>query len=155
MNASNVVLEGNDNTIDGVDNDATSIGVNVTASTTLSNVTVRNLTVQNWGQGVEYEDAVDGEISDVVATGNNAGVRLDTATGNDVTANNLSGNNFSGIDLRASSNSNNVTNNEVSGNFYGILIVLGSNNNLVRNSGEQQRRGRYTHRRRHGQRTDI
>ena len=136
INASDVVLEGNDHSIDGLDDDATSIGVNVTGSTTLNNVTVRNLTVANWGQGVEYEDAVDGEITDIVATGNNDGVRLDdSSNGNDVTANNLSGNNNRGMSLRTSSNSNSITDNEVSGNgAFGINLIQASNNNLTGNT---------------------
>ena len=116
VTASDVVLEGNGNTIDGV-GDPNSIGVNVTDSTTLTNVTVRNLTVTNWDNGILYDDADDGKVANVNASANsNQGIRLFSSSNNDVTSNTATGNTNQGIEIVLSSDNNNVTSNTVTGN---------------------------------------
>ena len=133
INASDVVLEGNDNTIDGLDQDSGSIGVSVTDSATLTNVTVRNLTVTNWEDGVSYDDADDGKVTNVNASANsNQGIRLFLSSNNDVTSNTAIGNTNQGIELVFSSDNNSVTSNTVTGNGRdGIRLFSSSDNNNV------------------------
>jgi len=132
ITASDVVLEGNGNSIDGVDQDGSSFGIDVFSQT---NVTVRNLTVTNWETGVQYDDVDDGNIIDVNAITNDfEGIALLSSDNNDVTANNVTGTNFDGIFLDSSSNNNNVTNNDANGNGRdGIRLDSSNGNNVTEN----------------------
>ena len=67
VTASNVILEGNGNTINGVDNDTDSVGIDVSGSGTLTNVTVRNVNLAGWGDQFGRGAAI--EVSDTDASG--------------------------------------------------------------------------------------
>ena len=76
--SSNVVIEGNGHTLDGTDK-ANSIGVSVHSSSgALSGVTIRNLIVTDWQDGIKYENA-KGRVELVTARSNTAnGIMLNT-----------------------------------------------------------------------------
>lgn len=76
IRSSDVTFDGNGHTIDGVDADGT---VGVFANGTdeaLENVSVRNLAVTDWSDGVRFEDATGGYVEDVVAERNGDGFHL-------------------------------------------------------------------------------
>lgn len=52
------------------------VGVAANGTTSLSNVTVRNLTVTRFAFGVYYDDVTDGSVSDVTATDNGDGLGM-------------------------------------------------------------------------------
>ena len=68
IRCSDVVIDGGGHLVDGVDT-AKSAGVQVHGSTPLSGVTVRNLRVTDWAQGIYYWDA-RGRIEGVTASSN-------------------------------------------------------------------------------------
>ncbi|MFB6138396.1 MAG: right-handed parallel beta-helix repeat-containing protein [Halobacteriaceae archaeon] len=75
VSASDVVLDGAGHVVDGVGS-GTSMGVRVSAAVDLTNVTVRNLTVAEWGSGVYTNRAPNTTIASVTASGNDVGVKL-------------------------------------------------------------------------------
>lgn len=127
---SDVTLDGQGHTIDGVNNDG--VGVAVTSSTTsLTNITVRNVTVTNWSEGVLYDDVTDGRVTNVNATSNENGIKISLGGSNTVFQNEVGGNDF-GIVL-SSTSGNDVADNILSGNTQGIVLVGSSNNIVTRN----------------------
>ena len=60
IRSSDVLIRGGGHTLNGT---ATSLGIGATASSgVISNVTVRNLTLTNWGRGIAYENVTGGAI---------------------------------------------------------------------------------------------
>jgi parallel beta-helix repeat protein len=97
------MLDGQGNTIDGVDGAGT-YGVLVNSSTTLNNVTVMNIHISDWDQGISYRTAENGSIKESTSRSNvNYGVYLSSSDGNKI-VNNTVKNNGDGIYLFASSN---------------------------------------------------
>ncbi len=78
IRSSDVVFHGQGHTIDGV-NAPDSIGISANDSATLTNVTVRNVTVTEWGsEGIVYRDVSTGEILYATAVENGGnGVEVD------------------------------------------------------------------------------
>ena len=111
ITSSNVIFDGAGYTIDGTDTTNT-YGVYVyNSSTALTNVTVKNLTVKDWYNGIFYWNA-----------GNGRGIN-----------NTASSNNYVGIGLYSSSN-NTVSGNNALNNSYGIHLVSSSNNTVSGNN---------------------
>ncbi|WP_435078070.1 PGF-CTERM sorting domain-containing protein [Halococcus sp. AFM35] len=79
--SSDVVFDGGGHTIDGA-NASESVGVKVNNSlTSLSNVTVRNVSTTGWTTGVLYRDVQNGTIENVNASANRRhGIRLRAAS---------------------------------------------------------------------------
>lgn len=113
--ASDVVLDGRGHGVDGVDGNEGSIGIHVSADRTLTNVTVRDVAVTGWDDGV------------VLGVAGRSGVEAGVVDG--VTA---SGNGGAGL-LVASGGDNVFRNNTVRNNAAGIRIV-GSSDNTFRNT---------------------
>jgi len=67
VNVGDVVLDGQDNTVNGVDNDSSSIGIDVDGTGTLTNVTVRNVNLTGWGDQFGRGAAI--EVSETDASG--------------------------------------------------------------------------------------
>ncbi|WP_019992115.1 right-handed parallel beta-helix repeat-containing protein [Natronorubrum tibetense] len=85
ITSSDVVFDGQGHTITGIDDasDGWEYGVYVNGSAeTLTNVTVRDVTVTEWRQGVRYSGANDGTVSDVVAEYNSGGFVIRDASNN-------------------------------------------------------------------------
>jgi len=91
-----VVFDGQGYTIDG---DGSGDGINVTAGSSLSNVTIRDVTVTDWSNGVKYDGVSNGLVKGVTATSNSLGIQLLSATGVDVESTNASGNSLSGVKM--------------------------------------------------------
>ncbi|MFB6281539.1 MAG: beta strand repeat-containing protein [Haloferacaceae archaeon] len=82
VETSDVILDGDDRTVDGT-NASGSVGINVSSGTaTLTNVTVENATVTGWDEGVEYNDTSGGNVTDLNASENlGRGVNLSSVSG--------------------------------------------------------------------------
>ena len=85
IQASDVVLDGQGHTVDGVD-DFSADGVVVFGRDGATNVTVTNLTVTDWGTGIVYETTT-GDIRNSIAASNSRGVALTFGAGGIVVAN--------------------------------------------------------------------
>ena len=134
ITASNVVLDGAGYTVDGRDNTDT-YGVYVyNTTTTLTNVTVKNLVVTDWANGIYYYNVSNGSIENNIASSNQNGIYLTHSSGNTLTSNTANSNNNDGIYFD-SSTSNTLTNNIANSNQqYGILLKYTSNNNILSNN---------------------
>jgi hypothetical protein len=76
VRSSDVIIDGNGHTIDGV-GAAGTVGVFANGTNgTLDNVSVRDLVVTDWADGVRFEDAADGRVERVVAERNGDGFDL-------------------------------------------------------------------------------
>ena len=62
ITSSNVILEGNGYIIDGVMGAVNIYGINVFNSTSLKNITIRNLTVSDWGNSIYFQNIQNGNI---------------------------------------------------------------------------------------------
>jgi parallel beta-helix repeat protein len=157
INASNVVFDGQGYTIDGTDTSGT-YGVRVyNSTTTLTNVTVKNLIVTDWGYGIYYNSTQNGSIENNTAnsnpyygiylysssnniltsnsaTGNYRGIYFDSSSNNTLTDNTVNSNSDTGIVIGASSN-NTITNNTANSNIWtGIKLSSSSNSNTISNN---------------------
>jgi PGF-CTERM protein len=116
---SDVILDGQGNTLTG---DGTGTGIAVeNASRSLSNVTVRNVTVRNFEDGVGVVDATGVTLADVNASANGEdGLRTDDSTAGLVVRDSvLSDNGNSGADTSAQTTFENVTAND---NANGLFV---------------------------------
>lgn len=83
VTSSDVHLYGGGHLVDGVDG-GSSRGVFVQTAGSASNVTVRNLTLRDWDDGLVYFTASKGRIANVTATSNGVGVRLTRSSDDNV-----------------------------------------------------------------------
>lgn len=136
IQASDVVLNGQGHTVDGVD-DFPANGVVVFGRDGATNVTVTNLTVTDWGTGIVYE-TMTGDIRNSIAASNSRGVALTFGAGGVVVANTtVRGNDQQGFYLQ-SAQGNRFVNNVARDNgwAYGSVSELQegpSVNNTVEN----------------------
>ncbi|WP_162991654.1 right-handed parallel beta-helix repeat-containing protein [Halostella salina] len=139
VTASDVVIDGQGHTLDGVD-ETTGIGVAVTGSG-LSNVTVRNLTVTGFDSGVKVVDAAGVTLRNVTANLNgNDGVHLDGVDDATIVDADLSNNYRQGIWTESVSTSLVVrsstisSNGEGGGGYSGVYVGFSSADVTVENS---------------------
>lgn len=135
--SSDVDLDGAGHTIDGTEaSDSVGVLATGTEEVPLSNVTVRNLTLADLVIGVEYDWTNDGHISEVTATNNRAGIRLNSSSEHRLARNELVENDRAGLVLRGTgSHHNTIERNEVSDNGqYGIYLVDSRHNHLTANA---------------------
>jgi len=97
-----------------------------------TNITVRDLTLTNNGEGVLLAYTKNSMIENVTTSNNHFGIRLDSSSNNTL-ANNTVSNNDYGIYLSSSSD-NMLANNTASNNDYGIRLFFSSNNNTLANN---------------------
>ncbi len=135
IRSSDVILDGQGNTVDGVDWPG-AVGVYVYNSTTpLTNVTLRNLMVSDWGFGVYYSWNENGSIKNITATSNNVGIYLERSNNLTVENNNASNNGLYGIWVDMYGDSNIIVNNTASSNSQnGITMTFASYNNVTNNN---------------------
>jgi len=136
INSSDVVFDGQDNSVVGVDND-TSTGISVSGDlvTVHENVTVRNVEVRDWGTGVSFsfvnESAISGvEVRDVNGTGINVG----ESSKNLIADNDLRGNEqgISIASLFLAAEENTLRNNDIeNNNGTGVAFFLAATNTTV------------------------
>lgn len=124
-----VVLDGAGFTITGGGSGDGVYANNITSS--LTNITIKNLIVRNWNNGIYYNGVSKGEITDNIVNSNNYGILLSFSSFNNLTNNIANYNSFVGIDLQSSSNYNILTNNVAN---YNILTDNIKNNTVNYNS---------------------
>ncbi len=99
-----------------------------------SGVTIRNLTVQRFWEGIGLASSTSNTISSNVSENSTyGGIGIDlSASSNNIVSGNTSSNNTYGIDLGSASNGNTISGNIANDNFWGDGILLtGANNNVV------------------------
>ncbi|WP_255193205.1 right-handed parallel beta-helix repeat-containing protein [Natronobeatus ordinarius] len=126
--SSDVVFDGNGHTI------TSESGGTAIAAQHVENVTVRDLTLENWQYGIEFEHVENALIEDVTAIDiGQSGIWLTTVTDSTVRNNDLI-ENRDGIVLRESSTGNLVESNTVAENRrYGFAVRHSSDNTLSNN----------------------
>ncbi|VVB84135.1 Periplasmic copper-binding protein (NosD) [uncultured archaeon] len=132
ITSSDVIFNGAGYTIDGIGAGAT-YGIYIYNSTAmLTNVTVRNVMVTDWGTGT-YHKAQDGSIVNVEASDNTVGIYLGGSSSIAVTDNTAKNNTNYGIALNGSS-SITISGNTLENNTgYGIYLN-GSTSNAISNN---------------------
>ncbi|WP_458190827.1 right-handed parallel beta-helix repeat-containing protein [Haladaptatus sp. NG-WS-4] len=139
IQTSDVHIDGQGHQIDGVDNPET---YGVTGSTTalsrntgnFSNVTVTNLTLTDWEEGLRLNQASQSRVQNVNAWSNHFGIRLNGGTSNTLTANTAHNNTYIGIYLESSTENMMVGNTASNNSAYGIFLNFGSSNNTLTES---------------------
>ncbi len=104
--------------------------VGVVSST---NITVKDLTLTNNGQGVLFVYTTNSTIENVNASNNNDGILFLSSSNNTILNNTANSNPNRGIYLSSSSNDNKIKNNIASKNLEGIG-VYNSSGNILRNN---------------------
>src|SRR3990172_8179800 len=104
----------------------------ISVENSLTNVTVKNITLTNWYYGIYVISSSNISLSGNNASNNFEGISLAFSSNNMLIGNNAS-NNFRGIYL-ASSNNNTLIDNNASNNFEGIYLVSSRNNTLSGNN---------------------
>ncbi|WP_129113090.1 NosD domain-containing protein [Halegenticoccus tardaugens] len=102
IESSDVVLDGRGRMVGGGGISGTK-GVTVASSSTLTNVTVKNLTVFRWNRGIYLKNVTDATIRNVTARENAHGIYLENAVDNAIVGNTLS-NNLVGVGPAATAN---------------------------------------------------
>lgn len=148
ITSSNVIFDGKYHTIDGILN-SLSYGVIVKNSTTdlpdvttdittdLTTVTIKNLTVTDWGTGIEFTNVTKGTIINNNAQSNTVGIKLDWSNKNILKNNTAAMTPFGGMGIGIYySNFNTLTNNKAINNGGTGIILDGSSssNKLVGNN---------------------
>lgn len=135
ITASDVRFDGNRHTIDSDGSGRRGVYVH-NDSSRLTNVTVRGVTVSNWGDaGIEFEAVDAGRIADNTATDNREdGIELDSSDNNTVTSNDARGNDFFGITLVVSTNNSVVDNRATENGNNGIDILYSATNYVAGNN---------------------
>jgi len=97
-----------------------------------TNITVRNLNLENNFEGVMLAYTINSRIENVNASNNGDGICLVASSNNTITKNNVL-ENGKGINLRHSS-SNTIKNNNAKNNYDGIWLGENSSNNTITNN---------------------
>ncbi|NHN61337.1 MULTISPECIES: nitrous oxide reductase family maturation protein NosD [Halorussus] len=135
IRASDVVLDGRGHLVDGRGSFGTA-GVAVGAwARPVSNVTVRNLTVADWDDGVRLTEADRGAFLDVTAIRSRVGVRLYSSSRNRLADVRASDNAVHGLSLLDDSDGNRASNVTAAGNaLFGVHLGADSSGNRVENA---------------------
>jgi parallel beta-helix repeat protein len=135
ITSSDVEFDGMGHTIDGKNSPGwtTVHGVYAYTGSALSNITVKNVTVNGTWQGIYYYQVSNGRIENITGRNSYDSIFLIYSTSNTVT--NCSVTTSTGIALWPGSNSNTITNNSVRDNS-GIAIYNAQNNIVTDNAIE-------------------
>jgi len=124
---SNIVVDGAGHSVQG---DGTGNGLSLNG---MSNVTIKNLSIEGFTYGVYLEFAASNVIcGNNIATHSYDGIGIYESSNNIICGNNITTNNWFGIGLYYSSN-NNVFCNRLANNLDGIRLHHSSNNSISRN----------------------
>lgn len=137
VRSDDVVLDGAGHTIDGVGAFGTAgVVVEPRENGPLSNVTVRNVIVTDWDDGIRYVRVDDGAVAGTTTADNRVGLSLLNARNNTLADNLARSNRLRGIALFEESANNTLANNTARGNGFGIYLVEpgARNNTLVGNA---------------------
>ncbi|QLG61625.1 right-handed parallel beta-helix repeat-containing protein [Halorarum salinum] len=137
IRSDDVVLVGGGHRVDGVGTFGTAgVVVRADGGGTLSNVTVRNVTVTGWDDGIRYVGVANGSVAGTVTADNRVGLSLLNAREVRVADNVARDNRLRGISLLESSANNTLANNTATGNgLFGVhLVEGGARNNTLSNT---------------------
>ena len=140
ISADDVVFDGDGHTVDGVGAFGSG-GVLVGGG---SNVTVRNVVVTDWDDGIRYIDAVRGTVERTTTANNRVGLTLLGSNGTLVSNNTATSNAVYGISLQEASSGNTVRNSTATANsLFGIHLVGAetTNNTLTLNTAANNEYG--------------
>ncbi|MGB8780898.1 MAG: NosD domain-containing protein [Candidatus Bathyarchaeia archaeon] len=126
----NIVLNGAGYTVTG---SGKGYDENGTTLTNMSNVTVKNMTITNFANGIFLYSSDNSTLSGNTVTNDWEGIVLDSSSDNNTLSGNNVTNNATGIWLESSDN-NTLSGNNVTNDFYGIEIDYSSNNVLSGNN---------------------
>ena len=131
-NADGIVIERDNVTLDGAGYTVTGRGSgNGTALADRSNVTIRNMTITNFGFGIWLSSSSNNTLSgNDVTTNEGTGIWLNFSSNNSMSGNNITANSYYGIWLYSSSN-NTISGNDMTNNIDSILLYSSSNNNSI------------------------
>lgn len=132
--ADNLVIDGNGYTLQGP---GSGTGISLTGR---SNVTIKNLRITRWENGITLSNSSRNTLTDNILTQivmhdiATFGIRLeDSSSNNTVSSNTLTNSSGGGIFIRRSSN-NRITNNTISHTHNGISLISSSNNRITNNT---------------------
>ncbi|AKG91113.1 parallel beta-helix repeat {two copies} [Geoglobus ahangari] len=128
IKSGDVIFDGNGHTISGQNTNYGNYGIHVYGSSTLTNVTVRNVKVSGWYAGIAYRNAERGTIAGINASLNDRGIDVESSNHIAVVNNKVVSNTQQGIILKASNN------NSVTGNGNGITLWGRSTHNTIKNN---------------------
>jgi len=137
ITSNNVILDGDGHSIQGTPQKFRT-GVLIHSPYGIVNVTVRNITVENWYYGVYIKKAEDVEISfSKIANTSRHGIHVSNSTSIQIDSNRLT-NNGVGISFEGGSEYIVVSNSTIEKNLDGIYIIDSSNGlferNIIRNN---------------------
>lgn len=134
ISASNVVFDGKNNVIYWGGSGKNNNGIYVhNSSGTIGGVTIKNVEVSNWNHGIEFNDVINGQISNVRANYNNIGISLYYYSNSNTIKDNITLNNVTGM-LLSYSHSNTVQNNLASNHSGDGMYLASSNSNTILNN---------------------
>ncbi len=137
IRSSDVLFEGNGHTLNGTTGNDT--GVFASASPAhISNVTIRNLTITNWGGGIAYENVTGGTIDNItVLFSQTQGITLGTSSS--VTLKNVNASlNWIGIAIVEGSDDNTLNHVTACRNDrVGLWVYAGRDNSVLSGSFDQ------------------
>lgn len=134
VRASDVVIEGRGHAIDGTGGFGTAgVVVRPAGDSPLANVTVRNVTVTDWDDGIRYVDVAGGTVVGTETARNRVGLSLLNARDVRLAGNVATDNRLRGIALAEASANNTLVDNAARGNdLFGIsLLEAGVRNNTL------------------------
>ena len=146
ITSSNVIFDGNNKMIDGIDVSNTyGVYAGVSPSTRLTNVTVKNLRVKGWRYGIFYHYVDYSSIENNIASYNSRGIYLDMSHNNTIRDNVANGyddsRSYAGIYLYYS-DYNTVGGNTANSNYvFGIYLINSWYNNVTGNTARNQGQG--------------
>lgn len=145
IRSDDVVLIGGGHRVDGVGAFGTAgVLVRSDGDEPLSNVTVRDVTVSDWDDGVRYVGVADGAVVGTTTANNRVGVSLLNARGLRVADNVARDNRLRGVSLLEESANNTLENNTATDNaLFGVHLVEGGvrNNTLANNTASNNEFG--------------
>jgi parallel beta-helix repeat protein len=99
-------------------------------------VTVTNVTIENFSQAGIYLDSSSGNnICGNKIISNWEGINLDvSSSSNNIYSNNITGNRDAGVVCNVGSNSNNIYNNSIASNDYGVFLLQAKTNKIYGNN---------------------
>ena len=130
--ASDVILNGNNYTLDGQGSGSIGIYVHNNANT-ITNVTVKNFNIKNWTEGILFSNVQISSIKDNNLTQNYYGINLYQSNNLTVNNNNFS-NNYDFAIYAYLSHDNVLTDNIAKYNGVGIFLLNVINNSVIKNN---------------------
>ena len=136
--ATGLIIERDNMTLDGAgyrfSRLSVSVPVNGLELTGRTNVTIKNLEVTTFFDGIVLNNSSNNKIQEnTITNNNNDGVGLYSSWNNTVSGNTITNSMWIGVRLFSSSNNNNVSGNNVTDNTYGVRLENSFNNTVSEN----------------------